>query len=383
MPKLEDWKIGEFMARLPAVRWPSTGIIARVLKSALIAGATLVSVPSSASSEILLERAVVVTGEWPPFTSERADGAGLLSSLVKEVLKGMDRVPDYQFLPFSAALDTTREGRAMGTFPWFWNEQRARDFLYSDPILDVEYVIFYDPTSDSPVRKVRQFEDLKDLKTVRVAGYAYGKLDCLIDYRSVACPDDPTSSAEKTERVESEFRAFEALLNGKVDYVAASSAVGEALLSRSFSVDDQHRITVLDRPGLSWSMGVHFLFSRNRADAESLKRAFDVSLAEVEASGRIAELREDLAWAGHWRDRDVVLEAGGATDPIVGYPHLGEADYVVLPRGTRAVVIQWSPGFLGRDVDLDTGALSQLQLLNGPMRGARFWVRDDLIRLAE
>ena len=337
-------------------------------------------VQRSAHAAVLLDRAVVVTGEWPPFTSERMPGGGLLSALVSEVLKGMDREPVYEFLPFANALQMTDEGKAIGTFPWFRNAEREKAFAYSNPILEVEYVVFFNPTIQSPIRDVAAFEDLKELKTVRVAGYAYGKLDCLLDFGNVECPQDAPPVADLGV-VESEYRAFEMLRDGEIDYLAASRAVGESLIDRAFPMEDRRKFGVLDRPALTWSMGVHFLFPRSRPDANDLKQAFDRALAGIEASGRVAELRQTIEWQGRWKGRVVSLHEPGTGAPLAGHPRRGVADFVLLPRGSRAVVLEWSGYFLGTATDPEEPSMSYVQLLNGPLRGERLWVRDEIVEL--
>lgn len=335
----------------------------------------------TAGAAVLLDRAVVVTGEWPPFTSERMPGGGLLAALVTEILKGMDHEPVYEFLPFSNTLQMTDEGKALGTFPWFRNAEREKAFSYSDPILEVEYVIFFNPLAGSPVSEVTGFADLKDLKTVRVAGYAYGKLDCLLDLGTVDCPEDARPAGTSREVVESEYQAFAMLRDGEIDFLAASRAVGEALIERSFPLEDRRQFAVLERPGLSWSMGLHFLFPRSRPDAEELKQAFDRALAGIEAGGRVAELRQTLEWQVRWKGRVVSISEAGNDAPLVGHPRRDVADFVLLPRGSRAVVLEWSGYFRGAASDPDEPSMSLVQLLNGPLRGQRLWVRDELLEL--
>ncbi len=371
------------MANAPAFTPRPAGRRFRRLLASAICLVLMLAMPGSLRAEVLLERAVVVTGEWAPFTSEYMEDDGLLTALVTEVLRGMDRAPEYEFLPFSVALDKAAEGKAIGTFPWFSNAERAERFVYSEPIIGVEYVIFVNPAS--PAASATTFEDLKGLKTARVEGYAYGKFDCFLDYGDAACPPEPKPPKRKSEPevvpAASEFLAFQMLAKGKIDYVAASRAVGKSLIRRAFSLDDQPKFRILDAPELRWPINVHFLFSKNRADAKDLKQAFDKALAEVKASGRVAALRQRLDWEEHWRRNLVVLGDPSGGGLITGHPQLGDSEFVVLPRGTRGVVLRWSSHFRGTAAAADDPAMSYIQLVNGPLRGTRLWVRDELISL--
>ena len=59
----------------------------------------------------------------------------------------------------------------------------------------------------------------------------------------------------------------------------------------------------------------------------------------------------------------------------------GEAD-IRLPRGTRAFVLSWGRSYLGSDAPVATnGDLTQVLIVNGPLRGERLWVADRAIEL--
>lgn len=330
-------------------------------------------------AEILLERAVVLTGEWYPFTSEELEGAGELSSLVSRALKGAGLLADYQFLPFSSVLERTWEGDAAGTFPWFRTEEREARFLYSEPIIDVEYLIYFNRDAGSGVERAVSFEDLAGFRTTRVKGYAYGKLDCVIEGRPG--PDCSTGTLSD-DRVDTEFQAFELLAAGEIDYFAASSSVARAVIERSFSYEDRRLFAVLEGEDFAWRMGLHFLVPRNRSDAERLIGAFDNALRELSAEGRVAETRERLdtfAYGSGGLVRLVAPAAGG----VAARRDLGEAgEPVVLPAGSRGIVLRWSDRYLGMP---DTGGpmsgMVRVQLVNGPLRGERVWVPDSAIEL--
>ena len=362
----------------PTVRRWRRGLAALLLMMPVVMAAA-----APARAEVLLERAVVLTGEWAPFTSERMDGDGMLTALVSEVLRGMGREPDYQFLPFSDALDKAGAGRVLGTFPWFRNTDREKRFVYSEPLLDVEYVIFFDPAKKSEIADITNFDGLRNFATVRVAGYAYGKLDDLLGPGTTDCPQDADAAkvVDNNCIVSSEYAAFAELRAGRVDYVAASRAVGESLIRRAFPLADRAHFAVLERPELRWSMPVHFLFSKSRADAVDLKRDFDKAFRELKSSGRVAELRQSLDWQTRWQGNLVAIDAPSDGSTILGRAAPDAADSLVLPRGSRGVVVQWSARFRGAAPAPDSPALSEVQLVNGPLRGRRVWVRDDLIRL--
>ncbi|MCP4381426.1 MAG: amino acid ABC transporter substrate-binding protein [Hyphomicrobiales bacterium] len=330
-----------------------------------------------AQSQVLLERAVVVTGEWYPFTSESMDDRGILSGLVTEVLRGMGRLPDYQFLPFSVALESTRNGSAIGTFPWFETVDRKKEFVYSDPILDVEYVIYFNRETETEIADITFFDDLRPYRTRRVLGYAYGKLDCLIERRS---PPDCSGPNTNEGRLASDFVAFEELARKEIDYVATSRIVGEAIVRRAFAFEDRRKFAILDGAEFSWPMSLHFLFSNDHPDADALKDAFDVSLQEIREAGRIAELRQLLA-TRTYSDLGIVV----FDEPTAARRQWTGSDDFVLPAGTRAHVLAWGSSFLGdpgtTDTSGDGSTGTHVQLMNGPMRGESVWVADQSVRL--
>lgn len=331
----------------------------------------LAAAATAARAEILLERAVVLTGEWAPFTSERMDDKGLLSGLVTEILRGMGREPEYHFLPFSEALKRTKEGDAIGTFPWFKTTRREESFVYSAEILSVDYVIFYNRDIDSGVTEATEFDDLTCLKTAVVEEYAYGKFDTVLNHGKRACRDNIIE-------VKSEFLAFDKLAKGEIEYLAASKAVGQSLIRRTFSIENQRKFDIRDQPGLSWPIGVHFLFLKG-ADADDLKELFDLSLAAFKDSGRVDEVERQLEWL----DKVVVALTNPDGGPVVGQRKPGGTSLLAVPGGNRAVVLEWSERFVGKSAGSNREPeMTHVQLINGPLRGERLWVRDKFISLA-
>jgi len=330
-------------------------------------------------AEVLLERAVVLTGEWYPFTSEELEGSGELSSLVTRALKGAGVLADYQFLPFSSVLQRTWEGDAIGTFPWFRTDAREARFLYSQPIVDVEYLIYYNGDAGSGIADITAFEDLADFTTTRVKGYAYGKLDCVIE--GLPGPDC-SSETLSLDRVDSEFRAFELLASGEIDYFAASRSVARAVIERSFPFEDRRRFAVLEGDAFAWRMELHFIVPRNRSDAQRVIDAFDIALGELAAEGRVAATRERLDTFAYASEGVVRLVAGD-TDGIAARRDIGgREEPVMLPAGSRGIVLRWSDRYLG-GIDTRDAApgMVRVQLVNGPLRGERVWVADTAIEL--
>ncbi len=94
--------------------------------------AILIASPSFAR-EISIE-----TLEWPPNISESLPGYGLNSALVKAAFEAAGHTVNVQFLPWTRALNDVLEGRADVVMGAYYQQQRAKNYIYSDLIYHVD-----------------------------------------------------------------------------------------------------------------------------------------------------------------------------------------------------------------------------------------------------
>ena len=84
----------------------------------------------------------ITNGDWPPFLGERLPGNGAISEVVREAfaLKGIET--RYGFFPWARALALAAEGKWDASVGWAFSEERARDFYFSDALVDLPVILF-------------------------------------------------------------------------------------------------------------------------------------------------------------------------------------------------------------------------------------------------
>lgn len=328
--------------------------------------------PPTFADNGFLKRVTIITGEWAPYTSEADSHRGYLSELVTEALGGMGLKPEYVFLPFAYGYERAKSGEAFATFPYFHSDKREAEFFFSRALDRIDYVIFVRTDKADKFAEVKASADLSAFKTVRVDGYGYGEFEKHIR---------PADS-----QAQSEIQAFRHLLEGKIDYLAASREVGRRLIERYF-FRDQHQFQILTPPGatepIGWSMDIHLLFPKSQPDAEANRDAFDKKLGAVLASGfrQVLQRRNN----DEIRSRRIVrLTDPGSFALVTAKDSPDAKESFIIPRGTRALVIDWSKNFTEKMVTTvfeQMQRYSRVQLINGPLKGRLVYVRNMFIEL--
>lgn len=210
----------------------------------------------------------LANGDWAPYQAEGLDGYGPASMVVEEAFATQGWTVEFEFLPWARGLSDTRVGRYEGTFLYSFNEERGEDFHFSDPVIELETVVFYH--NDSPIQWEDE-EDLKGLVLGTVVAYDYGFVTESAGYDLDRVPD-PEANYQK-------------LAAGRVDAVLEEVFVGLELAA-SVGVEDQ--VGYYPRPVKADPY--HLIVSREHPDAEEIIETFNAGLAELEASGRLAEI---------------------------------------------------------------------------------------------
>jgi hypothetical protein len=360
-------------------------------------------------AEELLEPVTVATTPWPPYVESSGDG--IATTVIDRVLRGMKREPRVTLLPdFKTVLDSRQE--LFGVYPYIkctpgylartckaepGDPCCIRDvhFEFSRPIMDFEYVIVVRSSRIDEFSEVKILRDLREKSTRRVSGYSYGPLDDFIQDAGEALPN--------------QTKALALLAQGKIDYVAISRLHYLWLMDQKF-LDTRQQFAQLDAPDqhqLSWTMDLHFLVPKTRNDAEQLLKEFNDSLARVTASGLVEQLKREAS--DDFLQRAYITLTDPAAIPLVtvylkrgGVLLEGECkaleekalnaktDLVSVPRGTRAVVLNWNENFLppknpnersSPSLHEQLQALSRVRILNGPLKNYVVCVKSMFIEL--
>ena len=361
--------------------------------------------PARSEESVAIEPVILATGEWAPYTSEAFlpvyGSYGIAADIVTAALSLAHYAPRFTFDRFGASYNLVRDASGAFTevaaFPYYKTEARSKAVLFSEPILTVTDVIFYNRSRAPELGKIDELDELAKYKDESrfVVSYCYqDDLQEVLDYQ---CKTDEVDSAQ--ERRESdenrefkyEIDAFKALIEDEnVLLLPATKAVGLRILQTSFA-DRQSDIKII--PAFEWHRTVH-LIAPNTLVGEGFIQSFDKGLQALKTSPKYGQLR-NRAYPVLLASRLVRLNDPGDIPMVVGQeplqgdqlPAADGAD-VIIPRGTNAIVVKWSGGFLttgpGRaDLRAELQRKSLVKIVNGPLIGRLLWVKNMYIEVPD
>jgi hypothetical protein len=321
---------------------------------------------------------LLASGAWAPFVgSDQAEG-GPLAVLVTEVLRRAGFTPQVSYSSWPLAESRARTGEAIGAFPLVDSAARRADLLISDPLVEFEYVLFYDRSRPTPV--VTSPADLAGLRIGRVAGYDYW-------------PELEDAVPEFVEYPTS-LRAFRALADGEIDLLPEGLLSGQAVLGSPQFAADAGAFSYLDgeSPLVRSTEELYFMMRRS-SESAAVMREFDAALASIRTTDAYAQIVEDLTAQGSSAEVELVpADEGGLVDLLSQDGALS----LLATRGTRARVLTWPEEFVsavappvGAPRPVSSGReaapawLVEVKLLNGPAQGRVFWVDARAVVLLE
>ena len=307
---------------------PSCGIIIVVLF--LLTYFLLVGNTIAAKDKIRM-----VTDEWSPFTTRLSDkqssgeggGYGLVAEIVTAVLRDMQLQPMYQFRPWEKIEDLIRNGEFRYSFPYRKTPSREKEFEFSEPLLTVNGVLYYNIKKIPDASKIKTVSDLIPYTFGFIKGFGYSKtLRDAINRKLI---------------VENARDAFKKLVDGKIDVLPFEHLAGEIVLKR-FHWGKQHTISRL--PHFKYPNTLHLIALKGDSQAEEFITQFNNSLLKIENDGILHELmRRYRVKSDDWPE--VRLIGPGNFPLAIGTIESNAEKGYLIPRGTRAVVIEWNSLF--------------------------------------
>lgn len=335
----------------PLRAWGSVLVLLVVtVVSLAIAAVGLRSSPTSPARPVL-----VSTGSWAPFVGPELPDGGPVTKLVVEVLNRAGYSPEVRYTSWPLAEEKVRTGATLGAFPLVGSPSRRRDLLLSDPLIDFEYVLFYNRRKGEP--PVTTATDLRALRVGGISGYDYW--------------NELESAVPRMVEFDSTLEGFQALADGQIDILAEGLLPGQAALADPSFAGDARDFGYLqgDNPLVRSVQGVYFMMART-PEAASVMEKFNRALAEFRRSTEYEQLVEGLAPS---TIRDVTLTPLGETGLVELLDDKGKL-VLIAPRGTRAQVLTWPEPFVRSAGTLPGRILVPVKITNGPAQGRVFHV---------
>lgn len=201
---------------------------------------------------------------------------GAVSEIVRQafLLQGIE--VNLHFMPFARAYHESRQANYVGLVAAWYDDSRAEDFYYSQPLYANQIVFFKRKTDRIAYR------DYADLAKQRLRlGLVQGYLQ----------PEGLLQSQPNLVQVAQDEQAFLMLAKGRVDLVPADKLNGLYLLQQKLP---QYR-DKLDwlTPALE-VRPMYLLLSKQDPRSEALMQQFNTGLAELRRSGQYQQILQAL-----------------------------------------------------------------------------------------
>jgi polar amino acid transport system substrate-binding protein len=207
-----------------------------------------------------------VTEPWPPYMGPKLMYNGFLPEVLLKAFDKVGYTVTVEFRPWAKAVEHVKKGESDILCGAYYTEEREKFLAYSQPIAEVQDVLFMKEGRNITFEKL---SDLKPYKIGVVRGAAHGK------------EFDAADFLKKEEETHSE-QNIRKLLVGKIDLMAGPRDVIKFIIKRDFPqfVD---RIEVVNPP-LSTNK-IYFGFSKKVARHQALLDAFSKGLGLIKNDG--------------------------------------------------------------------------------------------------
>ena len=226
------------------------------------------------SNMAFAQTANIAVGDWPPYISQDLKHNGVVSHIIKDVFAAMGMDTSIKFLPWARAYKHASAGSFTATGVWMHKTEREKDFIYSDAILNEQFVFFHNKSFNFNWNTI---DDLYGMKMGGVMAYSYGPdLDKALEKGLI-----------EMERIKHPKQNFKMLLRGRIQLNPMEINVGYSSLKKNFTLKEQAQIT--HHPKAFLNNLSYVLFPKKIENSKELVKRFNNALAKIKASGQYDE----------------------------------------------------------------------------------------------
>jgi len=225
------------------------------------------------SINLFAQRAIkLLTGEWPPYTSESEVKGKMAEGIVTEAFRLEGVTVSYEYYPWKRSYRSAKEGLGIGTFPWYKSKEREKDFIVTkEPLLKVKNVFFHLKSLNF------RWENYDDLKKYTIGG--------TIGYTDAALLQSKGLDVQLVPREELNLKK---LLKHRMDITPSSIATAYYFINKLFTKEERALFTY--HPKAIFDSEMYMLISKNIPDAQELADTFDQGLIRLKKSGRYDQI---------------------------------------------------------------------------------------------
>ncbi|MDI9244614.1 transporter substrate-binding domain-containing protein [Marinobacter sp. CHS3-4] len=210
------------------------------------------------------ETVTIATGEWEPYLGEDLKGGGPVAELVSAAFKNQGWDVSFEYFPWKRGFEMTSSGKIDASIVWSRNDERAAEVNFSDPVINLDTVIFH--TKGSPVEWQNE-SDLKNVHMGGVIGYDYGFVK--------------EEDGYNLSRVSEAASNYKKMVSGRVDAVLEERLVGQQIV-KELGVGDK----VVTNPKPIKSKPYFLVVGKENPRHAEILDTFNRGLEELRANGQ-------------------------------------------------------------------------------------------------
>ncbi|CAM5213914.1 substrate-binding periplasmic protein [Alishewanella longhuensis] len=263
---------------LSAVKRQVRFLILLLLSTLLLLSSNIAAASASPQlAEISANRLVFASSEYLPHYGTDLPKQGAVVEIVRRAFALRQLQIEVAFMPFARALYDTQQGQFAGIIAIWHTEERAENFLYSDPIYANQMVLF---------KRAGEFQYFNNLDALLnsegtlglVTGYAQNALLANSRFNKVSVATDE--------------QIFSMLALRRVDLVPADLQNGLYLISKLPATQRKVQLDWIT-PALEHKP-MHLAFPKNRPESLLLQQEFNLGLQALTASGELSQILAEL-----------------------------------------------------------------------------------------
>lgn len=246
------------------------------MKLFIIFSLLIISLCSFAKEEVLH----IVSGEYPPWVSNKLKHEGFAHHIISEAFKRSGYKTVYRYYPWARTSKEGNSGKYHATSLWFYSKEREKLFYYSEPISKEDVVFFHLKTT-----KIKGFDSLDDLKMHRIGatrGYTYTP-----EFWKAKDSGILNIIVNNSDRIN-----FTMLFKKRIDLFLTATVAGYSVLLNEFPKENVQNITFIPTP--LFSKKNHLLFPKKRPDAQQLLKIFNKGLKSIRSDGTYDKFYDKL-----------------------------------------------------------------------------------------
>lgn len=231
------------------------------------------------STGIFAEETIRITiGEWAPYLSKDLKHYGVAARIVTEsfALEGVK--VEYGFFPWARSKFLAQEGEWDGSAVWIHNAERAKDFLFSDSVVEAKNVFFHLENYSFDWNTI---DDLKEIPIGGTIEYSYGE----------AFQNAEKTGKIKVQRAPSDEINFRKLLAGRIKIFPCVLDNSYHLLQKRFKPGEIQLITY--HPKAVNAIANHLILSKKIERNKHMLILFNKGLKRLKESGKYNQYLEE------------------------------------------------------------------------------------------